>query len=110
MSGGAPLKEVPLEQPVSPHGTPSEALPAGAARLQQRGYSRLDVTPVVTRAGAAAARSLLGRKASNRSSSACLTAIATDGAPSEARGLGLYTTAALPDIAHETYGAESAVE
>ena len=36
--------------------------------------------------------------------------IATNGALSELRGLRLYTTAALPDIAHETYGAESTVE
>ena len=36
--------------------------------------------------------------------------MATGPAPSELRGLRLYTKETLPDIAHETYGADVAVE
>ena len=36
--------------------------------------------------------------------------MATGPALSELRGLRLYTKEALPDISHETYGADSAVE
>ena len=64
----------------------------------------------VTLAGAAAVRSLLRLNVSNRSSSAYLTLIATDGALSELRGLRLYTTAAPSEIAHETYREEATVE
>ena len=110
MPGGAPLEEVPLEQLASPEGALLEAPPARASPLQQRGYSRLHVTPAVTRAGATSAPSLVRRKVSNHSSSAYLTAIATDGALSEFLELGLYTTVALLDIAQDTYGAESAVK
>ena len=46
----------------------------------------------------------------NRSDSAHLEAIATGPTLSEIRGLRLYTKEILPDIAHETYGADSAVE
>ena len=108
--GRAPLKEVPLEQPVSPVGAPLEALPVEVSPLQQRGHSRLDVTGAVTGVGAPVERSLSGHNISNRLSSAYLTAIATDGALSELRRIGIYTTAALPDIALETYGAEYSVE
>ena len=68
------------------------------------------MTPAVTRAGAAVARSLLGRNIRNRSSCAYLTAITTDGALFEPRGLRLYTTEALPGIAHEIHEAEPSVE
>ena len=110
MPGEAPLEEIRLDQLVSPEGSPLEAPPAGASVLQEPGHSRLDVTPAVTHASAAAARSLLGRNVSNRSSSAYLTAIATDRALPELQELGLDTTVALPDIAHKTNGAESAVK
>ena len=50
------------------------------------------------------------RNGHNRSDSAHLAAIATGPALSELRGLRLYTKEILPDIAHETYGANSAVE
>ena len=110
MPGGAPLEKVLLGHPVSPEAAPFEAPPAGALPLQQRSHSCLDVTTDFTRWGAAAARSLLGRNVSNRSSSAYPTAIVTDGSLSEPQGLRLYSTAALPDIAHETYGAEFTVE
>ena len=44
-----------------------------------------------------------------RSDSAHLAAIATGPELSELRGLRLYAKETLPDIAHETYGADSAV-
>ena len=50
------------------------------------------------------------RNAHNRSDSAHLAAVATGPALSELRGLRLYTKETLPDIARETYGADSAVE
>ena len=83
MAGRSPLEEVPEEQPVIPEGAPLEAPPVGASPLQHRGHSRLDVTPSVTRTGAAGARFVMGRKVSNRLSSFYLMAIATDGALSE---------------------------
>ena len=95
---------------MSSDGAPFEASPTGALPLQRWGHSRLDATPTVTYAGAAAARSLLGCNASSPSSSAYLTAIATDGALPKLHDLGLYTTAAMPETARENYGAESAVE
>ena len=94
---------------MSPEGAPLEAPPTGASPLQ-RGHSRLDVTIAATRAGATVVRSLLGRKVSNHSSFAYLTAITTDGALSEFRELGLDTMAALLYIAQDTYKAKSAVE
>ena len=60
MPAEAPLKNALLKQPVSPKGVSLEASPTGASLLQQQGHSRLDVTPAVTRAGASAARVLLG--------------------------------------------------
>ena len=50
------------------------------------------------------------RNANCRSNSAHLAAIITGPAISELRGLKLYTKRSLLDIAHETHGAESAVE
>ena len=50
------------------------------------------------------------RNAHNRSDSAHLAAVATGPALSKLRGLRVYTKETLPDIAHETYGADSAVE
>ena len=50
---------------------------------------------------------MLGRNVCIHSSSAYLAPIVPDGALFELQGLGLYTTASLPDIAHET---ESGVE
>ena len=61
MLGKAP-GEIPLGQPMSPEGVPLEAPSAETLPLKQRGRSRLDVTPTITRAGAAAARPLLRRK------------------------------------------------
>ena len=46
----------------------------------------------------------------NRSDSAHLAAIATGPVLSGLRGLRLYTKEILPDIAHETYGADPTVE
>ena len=57
-----------------------------------------------------AARFFLKRNANCRSNSAHLAAIITGPAISELRGLKLYTKRSLLDIAHETHGAESAVE
>ena len=114
--GGEPtdgiLQEVvlePQEQEVSPAGASLEAPLAGSQPLQQQGHSRLEATPAVTRAGTAA-QSFVRRNAHNRSDSAHLAAIATGPALSELRRLRLYTKETLPDIAHETYGADSAVE
>ena len=42
-----------LEQPTSPSEASLETLLAGLPPLQQRGHSRLDVTPAVARAGTA---------------------------------------------------------
>ena len=50
------------------------------------------------------------RNAHNRSDYAHLAAIATGTTLSELRGLRLYAKETLPDIAHETYGTDSAVE
>ena len=94
------------EQPTSPAGGPVEAPLAGSSSLQQHGQSRHGVTPAVTRAGNAA-RSLRERRAND---SAHLAKIATDGTLSELRRLGLYTTALLPDVVHQTNKAESVVE
>ena len=110
MPGGAPLEGVLLEQPVSPQGVHLKAPPAGVSPLQQRGHSPLDVTPSVTRAVTAAARSLIGRNYSTRLISAYLTVISTDRALFLLRGMGLYITEALLDIVYEAYGAESAVD
>ena len=67
----SPTEEVPQggvlecpEQPVSPAGGPMEAPLTGSPSLQQRGDSRHEVTPVVTRAGNAA-RSLRERSAND---------------------------------------------
>ena len=92
-----------------PAGASLETPLAGSQPLQQRGHSRLEATPAVTRAGTAA-QSRVRRNAHNRSDSAHLAAIATRPALSELRGLRLHTKEILPDIAHETYGADSAVE
>ena len=62
-----------------------------------------------TRAGTAA-RSFLKRNANSRPNSAHLAATITGPTLSELRELKFYTTISLPDIAHETHGAESAVE
>ena len=50
------------------------------------------------------------RSAHNRSDSAHLATIVTGPVLSELRRLRLYTKEALADIAHETYGVDSAVE
>ena len=63
----------------------------------------------MTRAGTAT-QSFVRRNAHNRSDSAHPAAIATGPVLSELRRLRLYTKEALPDIAHETYRADSAVE
>ena len=99
----------PQEQAVSPVGASLETPLAGSQRLQQRGHSRLEATLAITRAGTAA-QSFVRRNAHNRSDSAQLAAIATGPALSELRELRLYTEETLPDTAHETYGADSAVE
>ena len=93
---------------MSPVGASLEKPLAGSQPLQQRGYSRLEATHAVTRAGNAT-QSFVRRKAHNRSDSAHLAAIATGPELSELRGLRLYAKETLPDIAHETYGADSAV-
>ena len=94
---------------MSPAGASLETPLAGSQPLQQRGNSRLEATPAVTRAGTAA-KSFVRRNAHNRLDSSHLAAIATGPALSELRGLRLYTKETLPDIAHETYGADSPVE
>ena len=98
-----------LEQPISPGVASLESSSAASSPLQQRKHSRLEVTPAVTRAGTAA-RSFLKRNAISRPNSAQLAATITGPALSELRGLKLYTRMSLPDIAHETHRAESAVE
>ena len=50
------------------------------------------------------------RNADNRSNSAHLAAITTGLALFNLRGMRLYTKEILPDIAYETYGADSAIE
>ena len=114
--GGAPLEEVlqegaleSPEQPVPPEGNPLEAPLTGSSPLQQRGHARFEVTPSVTRSGAAA-RSFAGRNTSDSSNSAHLGTIANESTLSELRRLGLYTKASLPDIAHQMYEQESTVE
>ena len=105
-------QEIALEPPgqaVPPAGPSLETQLAGSQPLQQRGHSRLEAAPSVTRAGTAA-KSFVRRNAHNCSDSAHLAAIATGPALSERRGLGLCTKETLPDIAHETYGTDFAVE
>ena len=82
---------------------------AGSQPLHQRRQLRLEVTPAVTRVGAAA-KSFVGRNAHNRSYYSHPAAIATGPALSELRGLRLYTKETLLDIAHETNGADSALK
>ena len=94
---------------MSPAGASLETPPAGSQPLQQREHSRLEATPAVTRAGTAA-QSFVRRNAHKRSDSAHLAAIASGPALSELRWLRLYTKETLPDIADETYGADSAVD
>ena len=99
----------PQEQAVSPAGAFLETPLASSQPLQQRGHSHLEATPAVTCAGTAA-QSFVRCNVQNRSDYAHLAAITTRPALSELRGLRLYTKEALPDISHETYGADSAVE
>ena len=99
----------PQEQAVSPAGASMETPLAGSQLLQQRGYSHLEATFAVTRAGIVE-KSFVRRNAHTRSGFAHLEAIATGPALSELRGLRVYTQETLPDIAHETYGADPAVE
>ena len=94
---------------MSTAGASQETLLAVSQPIQQGGHSRLEVTPAVTRAGTAA-QSFVRRSAHNRSDSAHLAVNATGSAMSELRELRLYTKETLPDTAHETYGADSAVE
>ena len=94
---------------MSPVGASLETPLAGSQPLQHRGHSRLEATLAVTRSGTAA-QSFVRHTANSRSDSAHLAAITTGPALSELRGLRLYTKETLPDIAHETYGADSAVE
>ena len=99
----------PQEQPGSPAGASLQTPLGGSQPLQQRGHSRLEATPAVTRAGTAT-KSFVRRNANNRSDSAHLAMITTGPALSELRWLRLYTKEILPDIAHETYEADSAIE
>ena len=98
----------PQAQAVSPAGASMETPLAGSQPLHQRGHSHQEATPVVARAGTAA-KSFVRRNAHDRSCSSHLAAIATGPALPEIRGLRLYTKETLPDIVHETYGADSAV-
>ena len=89
---------------------PREPAPLDRSQsLQQRGHSCIEAKPAVTRAGTAA-KSFVTRNASNRSDSAHLAAITTGSVLSQLRGLRLYNREILPDIAHETYGADPAIE
>ena len=67
------------------------------------------MTAAATRAGTAVI-SFVWRHAKNRSDSAHLAAITVETAVSELRGLRLYTKKILPDIAHDTYGTDSAIK
>ena len=99
----------PQEQAVSRAGASLETPLARSPPLQQRGHSRLEATPAVTRAGTAA-KLFMSRNAYNRSDSAYLAAIATGPALSELRGQRLYTKESLPHIAHEAYGSDYSLE
>ena len=94
---------------MSPAGASLEKPLAGSQPLQQRGHSRLEAAPAVMHAGTAA-KSFVRHNANNRPDSAHLEAITTGPVLSELRGLRLYTKEILPDIAHETYEADSAIE
>ena len=116
MPGGEPTDGVsqevvlePQEQAMSSAGASLEAPLAGSQPLQQRGYSRLEATFAVTRAGTAS-QSVVRRNTHSRSDSGHLVAIAIGPALSELRGLTLYVKETLPDIVHETYASDSAVE
>ena len=76
MTGGEPTGGVsqegvlePQEQTASPAGASLETPLAGSQPLQQRGHSRVDATPAVTRAGTTA-KSFVRRNAKIRSDSA----------------------------------------
>ena len=84
---------------MSSAGASLETQLAGSQPHQERGHSRLEATPAVTRVGTAA-KSFVRRNAYTRSDSAHLTAIATGPALSELLGLRLYTKKTRPDIAH----------
>ena len=73
MTGGEPTGGVsqegvlePQEQTASPAGASLETPLAGSQPLQQRGHSRVDATPAVTRAGTTA-KSFVRRNAKIRS-------------------------------------------
>ena len=99
----------PQEQAISPAGASLGTPLAGSQPLRRRGHSRLEATPAIMRAGTAA-QSFARRIVHNRSDSAHLVTIATGRVLSKLRWLRLYTKETLPDIAYETYGADSTVE
>ena len=99
----------PQEQAVSPAGTSLETPLAVSQPLQQWGHARLEATPAVTRAGTAA-QIFVRHNAHNRSAYIYLAAIVTGPALSELRAPRLYTKETLPDIDHETYRADYAVD
>lgn len=90
----------PPEQLVTPAAASPASLLAGPPSLLHQVYPRLDVTPVVSHASAAA-QFFLRRNANNRSNYACLPAISTGSALSETRVSRLYTKATLPDITQD---------
>lgn len=78
----------------------------GSSPFQHQRHPYLEVAPAVTRAYRAV-HSLEDRNVSNRFNTVYPAAITTRSAPSELRGLGLYITGRLPDVACDTYEARS---
>ena len=89
--------------------TPKMPSLARLSPLLRYGHLRREVTPSVTRLGAAA-RAVARRNASHSSQSGHLAMIATGHTLSELRRLDLYIKKFLPDIAHQTCDQESAGE
>ena len=91
----------PQEQAISPTGWITAASTAGTFELRSDscGYTCWYYSKIVAR-----------RNVHNRPDSAHLATIATGPVLSELRGLRLQTKETLPDIAHETYAADSTVE
>ena len=109
LTGGVSQQDIlePQEQPGSSAGAYLETPLAGSQPHQQLEHSRLEAMPAVTRAGTAE-KSFVRRSPDNHSDYAHLAAITTGPALAELRGLRLYTKEIPPDMAHETYGADSA--
>ena len=105
----SPENRAPLEQTVPPsRDEVTQSTSSAESRLLNRSrHSHHHVTPAVTRTGIAAC-SFRERNTNNDGApSAHLAATVDDKILSELRRLQMHTKALLPDVAHQTFGAEA---